>query len=127
MRKKKMLTIITITSFLIVFFFVGLYVVGLRGEAYQSALEYIDNNELIVKNIGKIKNRRLSFFGYSVKHSGPRGHAEYKLLVKGENDKGNVYLELEKSVGIWKVVQGNLVLDNGEVVQLLKGRPMERK
>ena len=127
MRKKKMLTIITITLFLIVCFFVGLYVVGLRGEAYQYALEFIDNNELIIKSIGQIKNRRLSFFGYSVKHSGPRGHAEYKIFVNGENDKGNVYLKLEKFVGIWKVVQGNLILDNGEVVQLLKGRPMDHK
>ena len=66
MRKKKMLTIITITLFLIVCFFVGLYVVGLRGEAYKYALEFIDNNELIIKSIGQIKNRRLSFFGYSV-------------------------------------------------------------
>ena len=120
MRKKKMLTIITITLFLIVCFLVGLYVVGVRGEAYQYALEFIDNNELIVKSIGKIKTRRLSFFGYSVKHKGPRGHAEYKILVKGEDAKGNVYLELEKSVGIWKVTKGNLILDNDEIVPLSK-------
>jgi len=120
MTKKRVLTIISITLFLIISFFIGLYVTGVKGEPYQYALKFLDNNELVVKSLGQIKTRRLSFFGYSVKKKGPSGQAEYNILVKGEVAKGNVYLELEKSVGIWKVTQGNLILDSGELVPLLK-------
>lgn len=119
-KKKKMLTILGITLILIICFFAGLYMLAVRSEAYRFALEFIDNNKLISQNIGPLKNQRLALFGYSVRQKGSQGHAEYKILVKGEKGEGIVYLELKKSVGIWKVIQGNLVPDNGNALALVE-------
>lgn len=114
-----MLTIIIVTFVLLICFFVGLYILEIRSEPYNFALEFIDNNKTVWENVGPQKTRRLSFFGYSVRYSGPSGRAEYKIKVKGEKGEGDVYLELEKSVGRWKAIQGNLVLGNGETVPLV--------
>jgi len=121
-KKKKMLTILATTLILFICFFIGLYILGVRGEAYKFALEFIDDNKSILENIGHLKSRRLALFGYSVGHKGPHGHAEYKILVKGEKSKGTVYLELEKSVGVWKVIHANLILDNEKIILLVKAR-----
>lgn len=116
--RKKMLTIFITTLILLICFFVGLYIMGIRSEPYDCALKYIDSNKLIMENMGLIKSRRLTFFGYSVRYSGPHGYAEYKILVKSKKNKGVVYLNLEKSVGIWKIITGNLVLNNGRTISL---------
>lgn len=118
-KKKKMLAIFSTTIILIFCFFIGLYILGIRGDAYQSSLEFIDNNKLVSENIGKITNRRLALFGYSVRNKGPHGHAEYKILVKGTKGKGTVYLTLEKSAGVWRVTQGNLIPDNRKGFSIL--------
>jgi len=93
-KRKKMLTIISITLILMICFFSGLYMLGIRSEAYKSALEFIYDNKLILEKIGPLKSKRLTLFGYSVRHRGSHGHAEYKISVKGEKGKGTVYLEL---------------------------------
>lgn len=118
MIKKKLLTIFITTSILLICFFVGLYIIGIKSEPYKFALKYIDSNKLIIENIGLIESRRLAFFGYSVRYSGTHGHAEYKILVKSKKNKCVVYLNLEKSVGIWSVIAGNLVLNNGRIIPL---------
>lgn len=117
-----MLTIIITSLILLICFFVSLYIVGVRSEPYSVALRFIDNNKTILETIGSLESRRLAFFGYSVRYKGPRGHAEYKILVKGEKGEGIVYIELEKSVGIWKVIRGNFVLDNGKAISLVQSR-----
>lgn len=115
-----MLTIIITTIFLLICFFVGLYILGIKSEPYHFALNYIDNNETVAATIGKLKSRRLAFWGYSVRYSGPRGHAEYKILVKGERDNGKVYIDLEKSTGQWSVLKANLKLNNKPIINLLE-------
>jgi hypothetical protein len=119
-RRKKMLTIIITTIFLLICFFVGLYILGIKSEPYQFALDYIDNNETIAATIGQLKSRRLSFWGYSVHYSGPRGRAEYKILVKGERDNGEVYIDLKKSTGQWSVLKAKLKLNNKPIINLLE-------
>lgn len=116
--KSKILTIIAITLILIVCFIGGLYVLGTKGEAYKFAVKFIDDNPTVLNSIGPLKRSRLAFFGYSVRYSGPHGYAEYKIFVTGEKGKGTVYLNLEKSAGIWKVIKGNLLLETGAYIPL---------
>jgi hypothetical protein len=118
-RKNKLLTIIFITIILIFCFFGGLYIVGTQGEAYKFAVKFIGDNRAITDSIGQLKDSRLAFFGYSVRYSGPHGNAEYKIIVTGEKGKGTVYLNLEKSVGIWEVIKGNLVLEDGVSIPIM--------
>ena len=114
-----MLTIVASTVILIVCFFIGLYIIGIRGEAYKYSLRYIENNPIIQSNIGSIQSQRLSFFGFSVRQSGTHGHAEYKIIVHGDRERGVVYLELERSTGLWEVVKCNLISENGEAIPVL--------
>lgn len=118
MRKKKVLTIIAITIILIACFFVGLYVLGTHSEPYKFAVKFINDNPKVTNSIGPLKDSRLAFFGYSVRYSGPSGHAEYKIFVTGEKGRGTVYLNLDKSAGIWDVTKGNLLLENGASIPL---------
>ena len=88
MRRKKMLTILCITSGLIICFFVALYIVGIRGEAYKYASEFLDSNKSITEHIGALTSKRLALFGYSIRYNGPDGYADYKIRVRGQNGKG---------------------------------------
>ena len=117
-RKKKVQTIIAITIILMVCFFASLYVLGTQGEAYKFAVKFINDNPKVSNNVGPLKSSRLAFLGYSVRYSGPSGHAEYKIFVTGEKGRGAVYLNLEKTAGIWEVKKGNLVLENCESIPL---------
>jgi len=117
-RKNKVLTIFAVTIILIACFFGGLYYLGTRGEAYKFAIKFISDNPKVTNSIGPLKDSRLAFFGYSVRYSGPSGHAEYKIFVTGEKSRGTVYLNLEKSAGIWEVKKGNLLLENGASIPL---------
>lgn len=119
-KKKKVIKILLITLILIACVLFGIYFLEIRSEPYKFSSTFIDNNKTILEKLGKLENSRLSFFGYSVRYSGSHGHAEYKILVKGEKNKGKVYLNLEKSVGVWKILKGNLILDNGTKISLSK-------
>ena len=120
MINKKIFTIIAITLILIIGFFIGLYIIGIRSEPYFVALKFIDSNKTVFEEVGTLKSRRLAFFGYSVRYNGPQGYAEYRVIVKGDQDEGEVYLELEKTTGVWKVVSANLKLDNKRTVNLFE-------
>ena len=102
-----------VVTILLICFFSGLYVIGLRSEPYTFAAKFIKENKIVIEKLGELKSSHLAFFGYSVRYNGPDGHAEYKIYVKGETGKGTVYLNLRKSAGIWNVEKGNLVLENG--------------
>lgn len=115
-----MLTVIITSLILLICFFVSLYIVGVKSEPYSVALRFIDNNKTILETIGSLESRRLAFFGYSVRYKGPRGHAEYKVLVKGRKSKGKVFLELEKSAGEWKVLKAKLKLNNKQIINLIE-------
>lgn len=119
--KKNLLTILIIALILVVCFFVGLYILGSNNEAYKFAVKFIDRNSSIIDNIGPLKSHRLSLFGYSVKYNGPHGYAEYNIMVTGERGKGEVYLNLEKDAGEWKLIKGNLVLSNKMIIPLHDG------
>lgn len=116
--KNKVLSIIFITIILIVCFFGGMYILATQGEAYKFALRFINDNTTVMSSIGSIKSSRLAFLGYAVSYSGPSGYAEYKILVTGENGKGAVYLNLEKSAGVWEVIKANLVLEDGVAIPI---------
>ena len=117
-KKRKVSTILVITSVGIICFFVGLYVLGLMSEPYKCALEFIGENEVIMENLGPLKSRRLAFFGYSVRQKGAYGDAEYKIFLIGKKGKGTVFVTLKSSTGIWKVVEGNLITQERNVIAL---------
>ena len=89
----------------------------LKGEPFQFAKSYIKYNRVINNHIGEIEKQRLSFFS-SLSYSGTNGHANYKILIKGGKSRGIVYLEMQKTLGEWKVIKGNLLLNNSRIISL---------
>ncbi len=117
---KKIFTISIITFILIVCFCVGVYLLVVKSEQYALALEYIDNNKLIENEMGVLSSRKLAVFGSSTMVGGIDEHAEFKIKVKSKHSAGVVYLEMNKSVGRWNVLEGNLVLNDGRTISLTK-------
>jgi glutaredoxin len=115
----KPLRFIAIILFSIICIICSAYVIVTQGEPYQFAVQFINDSSLIISKIGPLKSSHLSFPGYSVRYSGPHGYAEFKIAVTGVKDSGDVYLNLEKSEGNWKVIKGNLVLEDGVSVPIL--------
>jgi hypothetical protein len=116
--KKKIFKIITVVIISIALLWAVGYILGTQSESYKFGVKFIDNNPKIINIIGPLKSKRLGFFGYSFRYRGPHGYAEYKIIVKGEKGNGAVYLNLEKPVGVWEVVKGNLILNSGESIPL---------
>ncbi len=123
--KKKLLKITITTFILLTCFFLAIYLFCVKGEPYTFALNYLDSNKLIEEEIGSITSKRLAFFGYKVSNSVLVGSAEYKIYVKGEHSEGAVYLKMKKSVGTWKVLEGNLVVNDGKTISLTKANSRE--
>lgn len=116
--KNKVKRIAIITSILLTVFFVGLYILGTQGEAYKYAVKRVRESPTVTNKIGPVKSTRLALIGYSVRYDGPHGHAEYKIHVKGERGGGTAYIYLEKSLGIWEMKKGNLILKDGVSVPI---------
>ncbi len=70
--------------------------------------------------MGVLSSRKLAVFGSSTMVGGIDGHAEFKIKVKSKHSAGVVYLEMNKSVGRWNVLEGNLVLNDGRTISLTK-------
>ena len=116
----KPLRFIAITLFPIICIFCSIYVIVTQSEPYQFAVQFINDSSLITSKIGPLKSSHLSFRGRSVfSYSGLHDYAEFKIVVTGEKGSGDVYLNLEKSEGNWKVIKGNLVLEDGVSVPIL--------
>lgn len=118
MQKKRILRIGIITLFLVSLFFISLYVYAIRSEPYAAAVNYLTQSDEIRESLGPMTSFRLPFLGYSVRYDGSHGNAEYKIIVKSE--RADIYLTIEKSVGVWEIVEANMVLENGEIISLIK-------
>lgn len=118
MRMKNTLRIVITTFILLGVFFVSLYLTGINSEPYPVAVDYIFHEEKITNALGPLMDYHLAFWGYSARYNGPHGEAEYKILVKGKKQQANVYVQMEKNVGIWKIVEANMILVNGKSISL---------
>ena len=117
-KKNRIFKIAMCTVVLVGVFFVLLHFFSTRSVAYKFAVDTIKANSEITAAVGQIQDISLAFFGYRMKENQINGHAEYKIFVRGERASGVVYLNLEKSVGTWKVINGNLVLKDNQIVML---------
>jgi hypothetical protein len=122
MRKINRIFIWLLATFgLLIIFFSGFYLIAISADPYKTALHFIDHNATLCGELGHLKSRRLSFFGYSVRYDGLEGNASYKISLTGEKCDGTVYVDLEKSIGQWQVSRANLVSDNGGIIPLFEG------
>ena len=88
-------------------------------EPYLFATKFINDNDVILKEFGDIQSQSLSFFGYSVKYTGPNGEASFNILLIGITGlSGDIHLDLVKEVGAWQVTKANLIKIDGSVINI---------
>lgn len=101
----KILTVIAVGLIVMVFvaLLTGIFIMMKRSDAYQTAEAFIKNNESIRNTVGDEMK-----FGFlplgSVKVSGARGAASFKITVKGSRGSTDVDVSLRKRGNEWRVV-----------------------
>ena len=118
MKKNKFLKIIIGFFILFISIYGGIYMLTISSESYNAADALIRSNQKINSKIGVVTNTQLSLWGYYVHYNGPDGLAKFKIFTVGDRGSGTVYINIEKTVGVWKITEGNLILDNGVSMSL---------
>ena len=94
-------------------------VAALNSDAYHIAVSFLRSNSVVTDHIGTVKKLRLSYTDDSSFELGSReGKASFTLVVKGQKACGTIPFHMIKSDGTWKIVDAELVLDNGDTVSL---------
>jgi len=115
--KKKYL--VYFLTMLIVISSISGYYIAKTSEPYLFATKFINNNDAVSKELGDIQSQSLSFFGYSVKYTGPNGKASFKISIIGITGlSGDIYLDLEKETGTWQVTKANLIKIDGSTINI---------
>jgi len=96
-----------------------------KSEAYKIAEEYIIENNIIKSKIGKIEKIKLSLQDEKfVGNNGPRGEAVFTIIAKGDKGKAYIKFEMEKELGIWKMVK--VLLRKGDEMIFLEGEEKDK-
>jgi hypothetical protein len=108
-------------------FFVGVQILGSHNDGYRFAVKFIRESPTVAKQLGNVTSTHLALMGYGFSSSGPEAHGKFRVHVIGTRAAGEVYLNVEKSVGVWRVIKGNLVLASGATIPLTDNRGMARQ
>ncbi len=118
MVKKKLLWIfIAIIVCIICLYSIG-YFIAVSNMSYKIACNFVGNNEEVKSHIGQKIHMRMAFLGYSIKFTGSHGWAEFEMVVKGDQNQGVVFINMEKEVGKWEVRKVQLRLEQGDVIPI---------
>ena len=116
---KKIKYIIYILAILVVVTPVIGHYLAKTSEPYLFSTKFIKDNDVVAQEIGDIQSHNLSFFGYSVKQTGPNGKASFKISIIGITGlSGDIYLDLVKEAGVWQVTKANLIKIDGNKINI---------
>lgn len=93
------------------------YFLAINSEPFSYTKNQLEKHPSITQKVGKPEDFNLNFFGYAIKHSGPKEEAEFELIVKGEEGETKVNIRLETNLGIWEIV--GLRID-GVIIEQIK-------
>ena len=119
MKRKLKLIFVTLVAVTVVGYVVA-YLYAANSDAYRAALVFLKSREEIKSHIGEPASFRLAYTGWIVSFSGPKGEAQFQIYVHGPRGSGSAFIDQVSQVGVWKVKESNLVLDDGRVIPLQK-------
>jgi len=97
------------------------YLGVIHSDAYNSATNFIKQNQTVNRLIGGNLSCNLKLFsGYSIKHTFGSGRAKFNIYVTSQRDKGKVSIGLEKSRGDWRIIRAELHTSKNSNVITLK-------
>ncbi len=100
----------------------------LRSEPYQFSIQFLMNNSRVTDTVGKPQKIALAAFDSFEVHNNPgaEGIAKFTLVVHGSNGDGKAFLELNTEKrnwhGNWHMTKAELLLKNGQQLDLLSGK-----
>jgi hypothetical protein len=82
------------------------------------------NNSKVTDNMGKPQKIELAAFDSFDVHNNPgtEGIAKFTLVVHGSNGDGKAVLELNTEMKKWHMKKAELLLKNGQQLNLLSGK-----
>lgn len=90
-----------------------------NSASYEVAYRFLEENQMIITKLGKIKSIEYYPFGHSMVDRGSSGYAEYRFDLETDKGKSKIFIELTKRLGKWEVENAVLDITNtGERVPL---------
>ena len=123
LTSKKIIVLLTV---LITFMLLQVYsrYMVLRSEPYLFSIQFLMNNSTVIENVGKPQKIALATFDSYDVHNNPssEGTAKFTLDVHGSNGDGKAFLELNREMKNWRMTKAELLLKNGQQIDLLSGK-----
>jgi hypothetical protein len=82
------------------------------------------NNGKVTDTVGKPQKIALAAFDSFEVHNNPgaEGIAKFTLVVHGSNEDGKAFLELNTERRTWRITKAELILKNGQPLNLMSGK-----
>ena len=121
-RKKIIVLLIVLITFMLLQVY-SRYMV-LRSEPYLFSIQFLMNNSTVIENVGKPQKIALATLDSYDVHNNPRseGTAKFTFVVHGSNGDGKAFLVLHREMRNWHMTKAELVLKNGQQLDLLPGK-----
>jgi len=121
-RKGSIVLLIVIITFTLLQVY-GRFMV-LRSEPYLFSIQFLMNNSRVTDNVGKPQKIALAVFDSFDVHNNPgtEGTAKFTFVVQGSNGDGKAFLELRTEKRNWHITKAELLLKNGQQLDLLSGK-----
>ena len=118
-RKGSIVLLIVIITFTLIQVY-GRFMV-LRSEPYLFSIQFLMNNSRVTDNVGKPQKIVLAAFDSFDVHTNPgtEGTAKFTFVVQGSNGDGKAFLELITEKRNWHITKAELLLKNGQQLDLL--------
>lgn len=115
--KRIFLVIVGTLAALVLFYVIG-YILAVSSEPFAYAKNQLSMSDTVKQKIGEPQKFSLDFFGYAVRHDGPKGRAEFSLTAIGTKGKAKIHVKLETDLGAWRVIGIRI---NDELVPVKRG------
>ena len=121
-RKGSIVLLIVLATFALIQVYSRFMV--LRSEPYQFSIQFLMNNGKVTDTVGKPKEIALAAIDSFEVHNNPgaEGTAKFTLVVHGSNSDGKAFLELKTVKRNWRITKAELLLKDGQRLNLLPGR-----
>ena len=120
-RKGSIVLLIIVATFTLMQVYGRFMVV--RSDPYLFSIQFLMNNRNVTDRIGKPQKIALAIFDSYDVHNNPvtEGTAKFTFVVHGLNGDGKALLELSRKKKDWQMNKADLLLKNGQQVDLLSG------
>lgn len=121
-RKGSIVLLVVVITFTLIQVY-GRFMV-LRSEPYLFSIQFLMNNSRVTDNVGKPQKIALAVFDSFDVHNNPstEGTAKFTFVVQGARGDGKAFLELNTEKRKWHMTKAELLLINGQQLNLLSGK-----